>query len=73
MEALSTLIDVSVSCDTGLMCNGTATSTCSVEFLTELGDVPLISSSTSNIDSLSITEYQVRKMLQSVLKRDIIA
>lgn len=59
LEALSTVIDVSVSCDTGLLCNGTVTSTCALEFLTEMGDVPLVSATASNIDSLAITEYQV--------------
>lgn len=59
LEALSTLTDVTVTCDYGVLCNATAASTCSVEFLTELGDVPLVSASVSNVDSLSITEYQV--------------
>lgn len=61
LEALSTLIDVSVGCDTGLLCNDTRPSTCTVEFLTELGDVPLISASVTSIDSLAISEYQVTK------------
>lgn len=58
LEALSTLINVAVKCDTGVLCNTTQPSLCTVEFLTELGDVPLISASTSNIDQLNIAEYQ---------------
>lgn len=55
-------MDVTVSCgDTGLMCdNGDdADHACTIEFLTELGDVPLISASTTNVDSVVITESQV--------------
>lgn len=63
LEALSTLIDVSVSCDTGLLCSGATASICSVEFLTELGDVPLVSVSASNIDSIDVTEYQASPLL----------
>lgn len=61
LEALSTVIDVTVGCNNGQLCNTTETSTCTVEFLTELGDVPLISASVSNMDSLVITEYQASK------------
>lgn len=68
MEALSTLTDVGVTCDTGMLCNGTAVSTCYVEFLTELADVPLISSSVSNIDSLTVTEYQVSNVQYVTVK-----
>ncbi|CAM9140099.1 unnamed protein product, partial [Discosporangium mesarthrocarpum] len=57
LEKLSTLIDVSVSCDTGSLCSNN-TSTCTIEFLTELGDVPLISATTSDVDSVSISEFQ---------------
>lgn len=58
LETLSTLTNIGVECDTGLLCSTTA-STCTVEFFTELGDVPLMSASTSNIDSLDVTELQV--------------
>eukprot|EP00752_Nemacystus_decipiens_P007656 g6844.t1 len=58
-EALSTLTDVTVSCDTGVLCGAAAASPlCAVEFLTELGDVPMISHSVSNVDSVTITELQ---------------
>ena len=60
LEALSTLTDVTVSCDTGLLCDTAAASLCTVEFLTELGDVPMISRSVSNVDSVTIAEFQVR-------------
>ncbi|CAM9365235.1 unnamed protein product, partial [Hapterophycus canaliculatus] len=56
LEALSTLTDVAVSCDHGMLCNNTVASTCSVEFLTELGDVPLVSASFSNVDSVTVSE-----------------
>lgn len=57
-EALSTITDVTVSCDGAPLC-GDPASTCTVEFLTELGDVPIISHSVSNVDSVTITEFQV--------------
>ncbi|CAM9423451.1 unnamed protein product, partial [Choristocarpus tenellus] len=57
LEDLSTLTDVSVSCDTGVFCSNT-TSTCLVEFLTELGNVPLISVSVTDVDTVDIFEYQ---------------
>lgn len=59
LEALSTLTDVAVSCDTGFLCADGTASTCTVEFLTELGDVPMISHSVSNVDSVTIVEFQV--------------
>ena len=58
-EALTTLRDVSVACDNGVLCSSTVASTCSVEFLTELADVPLVSVSIRNVDSISVTENQV--------------
>ncbi|CAM9423706.1 unnamed protein product [Ectocarpus sp. 12 AP-2014] len=57
-EALSTLTDVAVSCGNGALCNSTVASTCTIEFLTELGDVPLVSASVSNIDSIAVSEFQ---------------
>lgn len=57
---MSTLTDVGVTCDYGILCNATTASACTVEFFTELGDVPLISASTSSVDSIEISEYQVR-------------
>lgn len=59
LETLPTLTDVTVSCDTGFLCDTAASSLCTVEFLTELGDVPMISYSVSNVDSVTITESQV--------------
>lgn len=59
LEALSTLTEISVACDYGVLCNSTVASTCSVEFLTELGDVPLISVTKTNVNSVIVTEYQV--------------
>lgn len=58
-EALSTITDVTVSCDGAALCGLQTASTCTVEFLTELGDVPIISHSVSNVDSVTITEFQV--------------
>lgn len=66
LEALSTLTDVSVACDYGVLCNSTVASTCSVEFLTELGDVPLISATKTNVNSVSVTEYQVKLVWLSI-------
>lgn len=56
---MSTLTDVAVSCENGALCNSTVASTCTIEFLTELGDVPLVSASVSNIDSIAVSEFQV--------------
>lgn len=59
LEALPTVTDVSVTCDFGVLCNTASATTCAVEFLTELGDVPPISASVSNVDFVFISEYQV--------------